>query len=311
MKTPSIVLVLLAIPALTALADSSIDSTDRYAYGANIGWTNWKHDTGAPEGALIGLNFCSGDVYGANVGWIDLGDGIPANGTDYQNNSASDFGVNVTSIDLTSSPPVATLEGYAYGANIGWINFEQAQGKPMINLSTGEFIGHAYSANCGWINLANGVPAALKTGSLDQGLDTDGDNIPDWWELTEVDGAGMTTGSQAGDLALLDDATDSDGDGTSDLDEFAADTNPFESGDVLRIFDVAATAAPMDNIDLEWTSEVTRKYDILSSTDLASFSLDLADIIPDAGGTTARTFTDSPLGTRKFWRVRAKLPLSP
>lgn len=33
-------------------------------------------------------------IYGANVGWINMGSGDPANHIQYQNNSATDFGVN-------------------------------------------------------------------------------------------------------------------------------------------------------------------------------------------------------------------------
>ena len=48
------------------------------------------------------------------MGWIHLGDGTPANGIRYQNNSASDYGVNHDGL--------GNLSGLAYGANIGWIN---------------------------------------------------------------------------------------------------------------------------------------------------------------------------------------------
>ena len=42
------------------------------------------------------------------------------------------------------------LRGFAYGANIGWINFE-TNGGPKIDLLTGNLSGYIYSANCGWI----------------------------------------------------------------------------------------------------------------------------------------------------------------
>ena len=61
----------------TASADSTINATDKNAYGANIGWINFKHDQPvAPEGAVVGEYVCSGYVYSANCGWIDLGDGV-------------------------------------------------------------------------------------------------------------------------------------------------------------------------------------------------------------------------------------------
>ena len=71
---------------------TTIDAVNRYAYGANIGWVDWRGDTN--NGAVITNNICSGYIYGANVGWINLGSGVPTNGAAYQNLSAGDFGVN-------------------------------------------------------------------------------------------------------------------------------------------------------------------------------------------------------------------------
>src|SRR5256885_5069101 len=102
-------------------ATSTIDATNQYAWGANIGWTVWRPS--AADGVVIGEYVCSGYVYGANVGWINMGSGFPVNNIQYQNNSAADFCVNFQ-IDFTQ-PGVAVLRRFAYGANIGWINFEE------------------------------------------------------------------------------------------------------------------------------------------------------------------------------------------
>jgi hypothetical protein len=140
---------LLLSPSL--FAATTIDSNNHFAYGANLGWLDWRGDVA--NGAVVRSNVCSGYIWAANVGWINLGDGSPAAGTYYQNNSAGDFGVN-----LDNS---GKLTGYAYGANIGWINFE-ATGAPKVDLDTGAFSGYAYSANCGWISLSNAF-ATLRT----------------------------------------------------------------------------------------------------------------------------------------------------
>src|SRR5262245_14960355 len=99
--------------AATLSAATTINATNQYAYGANIGWMDWRGDVA--NGAVIGEYVCSGFIYAANVGWINLGDGTPANGIRYQNNSASDFGVN--------HDGSGNLRGYAWGANIGWLTF--------------------------------------------------------------------------------------------------------------------------------------------------------------------------------------------
>src|SRR5947209_3964348 len=83
---------LMAIFCAQIRAATTINNVNSFAYGANIGWINGYADN--TNGAVIGEYVCSGCIYSANVGWINLGNGAPANGVQYQNNSAADFGVN-------------------------------------------------------------------------------------------------------------------------------------------------------------------------------------------------------------------------
>src|SRR6267143_3685374 len=92
--------------AQLARAATTINSANHFACGANIGWIDCRGD--AANGAVIGEFVCSGYIYAANVGWIHLGTGTPANGIRYQNNSATDYGVNHDGL--------GNLSGYAYGA---------------------------------------------------------------------------------------------------------------------------------------------------------------------------------------------------
>ena len=57
-------------------AATTINAVNKYAYGANIGWTDWRGDTN--HGAVLGEYVCSGYIYSANCGWINLGSGAPA-----------------------------------------------------------------------------------------------------------------------------------------------------------------------------------------------------------------------------------------
>lgn len=138
--------------AFVASAATTIDAANKYAYGANLGWLDWRGDV--TNGAVAGLQVCSGNIYSANVGWIALGDGSPVNGSAYLNNSAADFGVN--------RDAAGNLRGFAWGANIGWIAFE-TNGSPKMDLLTGNFSGFAYSANCGWISLSNATAFVQST----------------------------------------------------------------------------------------------------------------------------------------------------
>ncbi|MCI0366026.1 MAG: hypothetical protein L0219_19380, partial [Phycisphaerales bacterium] len=208
------------VSATVAMAATTINPVNKFSYGANIGWMDWRGDTN--NGAVIGEFVCSGFIYGANVGWIHLGDGTPTNGVRYRNLSANDFGVN--------HDGAGNLSGFAWGANIGWLNFTNSDSTgallpnpPRVDLTTGRLSGFVWSANCGWISLSNSF-ALVETDSLPAGPDSDGDGIPDAWELQFTN-----------TLASFNASSDRDGDGFTDVQEYLADTNPHDANSALRI----------------------------------------------------------------------------
>ncbi len=281
---------LLMVSAVGAMATSTIDNANRYAYGANIGWLDARAD--GTNGAVIGEFVCSGYLYSANVGWINLGSGNPANTNQYQNNSATDFGVN--------NDGLGNLRGYAYGANIGWINFE-ANGAPTVDLSNGHLTGSVYSANCGWISLNNAF-AYVQTDSIAPGADSDGDGIPDAWEI-----------QHAGNLTTLSHNGDADGDGVSDYQEYLADTDPLSASSSLRIVAKTFTkAAGIENDFITWTSQPTRNYNLQYSSNLFAGSWASAGPLYRSSGSTINgQFTSTPFATNCFFRVQALRPLAP
>jgi hypothetical protein len=197
-----------------AQAASNINSTNNSSWGANIGFMNWQGD--GANGAVIGEYVLGGFVYGANVGWINLGSYNPANHIQYQNNSATDFGVNLTRV----TPTIANLRGFAYGTNIGWINFEDS-GNPTIDLTTNRLHGFAYSANVGWINLGE-LGVILQSDNIAPGIDTDNDGLPDGFEATYFGHLGV------------DPNADPDSDGESNLSEYRSRTNPTDTNSVVH-----------------------------------------------------------------------------
>jgi hypothetical protein len=283
MKT--LLLLLLFASVAVSEAATTIDSANRYAYGANIGWADWRGDTN--NGAVIGDYVCSGYIYFANVGWISLGNGSPTNGIQYQNLSAGDFGVNQDGI--------GNLRGYAYGANIGWINFENT-GAPKVDLRTGNLSGYVWSANCGWISLSNAV-AFVQTDTVSPGLlDTNG--LPIAWEMTYFGQTGVATNA------------DPDGDGMNNLQEYLAGTNPNDATDLLRIT-AENFGAGGTNATLTWKSATTRFYLIQKTLTLNPpiwFDSGLGLVSPD-GTSTTRAFTDTNASAR-FYRVEALRPLT-
>lgn len=287
MKT-KVLLVLTAVSlaahhATVLFAATTINAGNRYAYGANIGWMDWRGDTN--NGAVIGEYVCSGYIYAANVGWINLGSGAPTNGIYYQNLNASDFGVNQDGF--------GNLRGYAYGANIGWINFENT-GAPAVNMTTGTFSGYAYSANCGWISLSNAA-AYVQTDTIEQGaLAPDG--LPIAWLLLNFG----TTNENAN--------ADPTGKGMTIAQDYLAGTDPNNSNSVLRITYVARDLT-ITNTTVNWLSVPSRAYVVQSETPLVSGTW--ADVSVLGLGADNLTFFDNATNGMDFYRVRAFRPLGP
>jgi hypothetical protein len=263
-------------------ATTTIDAGNHYAYGANLGWVDWRGDVA--NGAVVGEYVCLGYVYAANVGWIHLGSGSPTNGIQYQNNSTTDYGVNLDGL--------GNLRGYAYGANIGWINFEST-GAPKVDLVTGKFSGYAYSANCGWISLSNAL-AYVQTDSVVAEADTDHNGLPDAWERQNFGHIGE------------DPNADPDHDGMSNYLEYLAGTNPNNTSDWLGIISYTRNGSYNS---LWWTSKPTRLYRVerrAAFDDSSSWETHITYDVPGWNNVGFDNF-----GPQYFYRIRAVRPLMP
>jgi hypothetical protein len=276
----------LALGISGAGAATTISATNDYAYGANIGWMDGRGDT--TNGAIIGEYVCSGYLYAANVGWIGLGNGAPADGVWYRNDSEGDYGVN--------HDGSGNLRGFAYGANIGWILFE-TNGAPKVNLSSGALSGHVWSANCGWISLSNSA-AHLATDVIAPGTDRDGDGIPDAWEWTWF--GNLTTASARSDY---------DQDGMLDRQEYLADSNPRNPSSNLRITTFQHGVSTPTYTILAWTSQPSRRYGIERRSALDPANAWQEFFTLPGPGIGAVGFDE--FGGPFFYRIRAFRPLAP
>lgn len=162
----------------TTFAQSNIDPARKRAWCENLGWTNWR-DAGQPtaaEGIVIRDTFLAGRVWSENAGWITLGNGYPANGLNYANFDASDFGVNVA--------PDGTLSGRGWSENTGWINFSAGASatppQPARIDCTGRLNGYAWLENAGWLSLATtgtGKYVALQPSAIPLRCDANLDGV--------------------------------------------------------------------------------------------------------------------------------------
>jgi hypothetical protein len=126
-------------------AGGNIDSTHKWAWGTNIGWINFKPDSG---GVSVYPDHLEGYAWGENVGWIRLGSHEGGGAHTYANTTADNYGVN--------REDSGELSGYAWGPNIGWINFDPAEGGVSIVPQSGVFEGYAWGENVGWISFKGG-----------------------------------------------------------------------------------------------------------------------------------------------------------
>jgi len=281
-----IVLLGAGVTAARLDAATSINAVNKRAYGANVGWIDFRGNTN--NGAVIGEFVCSGFLYGANVGWIHLGSNAPVNGIQYQNTSAIDYGVNHDGL--------GNLRGFAYGANIGWVNFESS-GATRVDLNTGRLLGSVYSANCGWISLSNAF-AVVQTDTIPGGTDANANGLPDAWERTFFGTLGVNPNA------------DPDGDGMSNKQEYLAGTNPTNSASNLKI--TAFDPTDGTSTKLSWNTVLTRHYLIEENTNLDSstWGNSRAGVVVPTNSSTSRTFADDS-ATIRFYRVQALRPLAP
>jgi hypothetical protein len=109
-----------------------------------------------------------------------------------------------------------------------------------------------------------GQPGQKTRLDLTLGVDSDGDGLPDAWELALIEalGGGLT-------LADIRPSDDTDGDGINNLDEYLAGTYAFEPSDGFKLALVSVNAG---HSQLEFLSIRDRTYTIQSSSNLQQWT---------------------------------------
>ena len=219
-----------AVFAVAALSGpSNVRTTDKFSWGENIGFMNWRDAEESAAGVRIQPTILSGYVWAENIGYIHLGDGQPADGLHYANADSTDFGVNI-------DPLTGALYGYAWGENVGWINCDTRDAlggnnqQARFDFGAGRFRGYCWGENVGWINLNHSthfvgiVPQECSDPFAD--VDDDGDvDLSDFahFQLCHTgDRGGVAPGCECFNRG---EAGFPQGDNDIDVDDLAAFTN--------------------------------------------------------------------------------------
>ena len=126
-------------------------------------------------------------------------------------------------------------------------------------------------------------------------LDSDGDGIPDDWELAN----GLNP------FDLTDAARDNDGDGLANLAEYRAGTNPNDRTSYLRMLSIGGGAG---GIQVSWGASSNRLYSVQRSSDLRAGS-GFTNVLEHVVATPPEnTFLDTTAtnGVPYFYRIKVE-----
>ena len=145
-------------------------------------------------------------------------------------------------------------------------------------------INYAYDANG---NL-------LRRSTVNGGLDSDGDGIPDAWTQQYF---GHPTG-QAFDKSRAGD--DADGTGMTNLQKYLAGLNPLDPNKVFRITAIVQSGG----FQITWSSVPGKNYRVYSTDALGVIFTPLSGIILAGTGETTKSYTDATAnGAKRFYQV--------
>ena len=114
--------IVLGLFGVAQAATGNIDATDKWAWGTNVGWINFRPEHG---GVTVYSDHLEGYAWGENIGWIGLGSHTGGGPHTYANTTKDNYGVNRDGDNLS---------GYAWAENVGWIHFKGTA--PAYNVVT-------------------------------------------------------------------------------------------------------------------------------------------------------------------------------
>ena len=175
------------------------------------------------------------------------------------------------------SVPYVLVEKVVYSDSLPWPTNADGLGKSLQRLSDS---GYANEPT----NWFAAVPAPGGTGAMD----TDGDGMPDDWEM--ANGLNKLVADGGGDADL---------DGLTNLQEYLAGTNPQSAASTLRL---VATLGP-SSVNLQFNAVAGRTYSVVYSTVLPAIGWTKLTNVGAQGTSAPVTVQDPGGGPQRFYRV--------
>jgi hypothetical protein len=148
--------------------------------------------------------------------------------------------------------PYLLMDRVDYSNSDPWPTGADGTGKSLQRVVGGEYGNDPIN----W-GIASPTPGQDNAGVGPQ--DADGDGMPDQWEIDYFSGTDVPNGGPAEDW---------DGDGSSNLDEYLAGTDPTDAASVLAISSILTSSD--STFTIRWRSVGGKYYSILKTTDLAA-----------------------------------------
>ena len=120
-------------------------------------------------------------------------------------------------------------------------------------------------------------------------IDADNDGMPDAWEILH----GLNP-------SLNDAASDADGDGVSNVNEYPAGTDPLDPSSWLAVKQITAGS----QIQLQWASVPGKSYLIEESADLTNWTVTSGSVVHIAVSQTSSTSITADGSPQRFFRIR-------